>query len=119
MDKTDWIDYRLPNGTQRRESVDAIEGCDGYSIEDARDAYAKRRSQKRENKVFDMQRGSDLTFDKLIKWYLNLNSVIKLSSYTRVQSALANFIKSFIDCGNHHTGGEQGSKYYERREIAS
>ena len=24
-----WISYRLPNGKQRRESVDAIEGLDG------------------------------------------------------------------------------------------
>jgi integrase len=36
-----WIDYRLPNGKQRRESVGSIKGCDGYSIKDARDALAK------------------------------------------------------------------------------
>ena len=36
-----WIQYRLPNGKQRKEFV----GC---SIEEARDADGKRRVQKRE-----------------------------------------------------------------------
>ena len=37
-----WINFRMPDGKQRREAV-------GYSIEKARDADGKRRSQKREN----------------------------------------------------------------------
>ena len=43
-----WIDYRLPAGKQRRESV-------GYSIKDAQDADGKRRSQKREGRIFDIK----------------------------------------------------------------
>ena len=33
-----WIDYRLPNGKQRKESV-------GFSIEEAKDAEGKRRGK--------------------------------------------------------------------------
>ena len=31
-----WISYRLPDGTERRQSVDSFEDLNGYSIEDAR-----------------------------------------------------------------------------------
>jgi hypothetical protein len=56
-----WISYRMPDGKQRRESVDAMEGLNGYSIEDARDALSKRQVQKRENRIFDMLPESKIT----------------------------------------------------------
>ena len=37
-----WISYRLPDGKQRRESVDAYKDLNGYSIEDANKAHSKR-----------------------------------------------------------------------------
>jgi hypothetical protein len=49
-----WISYRMPDGTQRRESVGALEGLDPYSITDAKEALAKRQVQKRERKIFDI-----------------------------------------------------------------
>ena len=42
-----WITYRLPGGKQRRESVAAMEGLSGNSIEDARTALSKRTVQKK------------------------------------------------------------------------
>lgn len=85
-----WISYRLPGGKQRREFV-------GYSVEEARDAEGKRRSQKRENRIFDMLPESKMTFDELAKWYLKQTSVKSLSSFDRVKGALKNFNDVFGD----------------------
>ncbi len=79
-----WINFRLPNGKQRREPV-------GFSIEEARDAEGKRRSQKRENRIFDMLPESKMTFSELAEWYLGLTSVKKLASFVRAGQALTNF----------------------------
>jgi integrase len=89
-----WINFRMPDGKQRREAV-------GYSIEKARDADGKRRSQKREHRIFDMLPESNMTFNELTEWYLNLRTVKKLSSYDRVKLALDNFNKVF---GNQIVG---------------
>jgi len=83
-----WINFRYPGGKQRRELV-------GYSISEARDADGKRRGQKRENRIFDMQPASKMTFNELTGWYLDLKSVKSLSSYRRIQSALKNFLDEF------------------------
>jgi integrase len=85
-----WISYRLPNGKQRRESV-------GFSIEEARDAEGKRRSQKRENRIFDMLPESKMTFNELAKWYLDQTLVESLGSFDRVKGALKNFNDVFGD----------------------
>lgn len=82
-----WINYRMPDGKQRREPV-------GFSIEEAKDADGKRRSQKRENRIFDILPESKITFDELAEWYLNLKSTQKLSSYNRSKLALDNFNKA-------------------------
>ena len=79
-----WISYRLPGGKQRRESI-------GYSVEEARDAEGKRRSQKRENRIFDMLPEAKLTFRELSVWYLNLKSVKRLASYDRVGTVFPKF----------------------------
>jgi integrase len=85
-----WISYRLPGGKQRREVV-------GFSLEEARDAEGKRRSQKRENRIFDMLPESKITFNELGEWYLGLSSVKNLASYDRVALALRNFNDVFGD----------------------
>ena len=74
----------MPDGKQRRESV-------GFSIEEARDADGKRRSQKRENRIFDILPESKITFKELAEWYLSNSKVKKLSSYDRIDLALRNF----------------------------
>ena len=83
-----WIQYRLPGRKQRKEFV-------SYSIEEARDADGKRRSQKRENRIFDMLPEAKMSFFELAEWYLNLKSVKKLASYNRVRGCIANFNKVF------------------------
>ena len=88
-----WIDFRLPGGKQRREPI-------GYSITKARDAHGKRRSQKRENRVFDMLPESKMSFTELSEWYLGLKSVKKLAAYDRYKGALNNFNTDLPDQPN-------------------
>ena len=79
-----WISYRMPDGKQRRESVDAMEGLNGFSIEHAKDALSKRQVQKRENRIFDMLPESNMTFKELSDWYLDLTDTKNLASYRSV-----------------------------------
>ena len=84
------ITYRL-HGKQRQEFV-------GYSIEDARDADAGRRSQKRENKLEDMldiQAEGRMTFNELTEWYVEIEETRckaeGISSFRRKLNCLNNF----------------------------
>jgi integrase len=79
-----WINYRLPGGQQKRELI-------GTSIEEARDAEGKRRTQKRENRIFDILMDSKITFKELTSWYLGLESVKRLASCDRIELAINNF----------------------------
>ena len=86
-----WIDYSLPAGKVRRESVGAFEGLNAYSITDAKTALAKRTVQKREKRILEMLPESTMTFQELTDWYLDLKTVKKLKSYIRIKQALNNF----------------------------
>lgn len=84
------ITYRV-NGSQKQEFV-------GYSIEDARDANAGRRSQKRENKLEDMldiQAEGRMTFSELTAWYVEIEETRckaeGITSFRRKQNCLDNF----------------------------
>ena len=90
-----WINYRMPDGKQRRESVAIFEGLNPYSIKDARDALSKRDVQKKENRLFDMLPASNITFQEMSVWYLDLKSVKKLASCDRIKVALNMFNKAF------------------------
>lgn len=85
-----WINYRLPGGRQKRESV-------GYSIEEARDAEGKRRSQKRENRIFDIKPEAKMSFNELTKWYLDLERVKMLARYSILKINLNSFNQVFGD----------------------
>ncbi len=86
-----WVNYRLPNGTQRREAV-------GYLIQEAQAAEGKRKAQKYENPgILEKVPSERMTFAELTDWYLNLSPVKKLASYIRVKGALGNFNKAFGD----------------------
>ena len=89
-----WINYRLPNGKQRTESVKG-EGLNPYSVESAREMLSKRVVQKKENRVFDMVPEVTMTFQELTDWYMDLESVKNLSAPERIRIALANFNKVF------------------------
>jgi len=84
------ITYRV-NGKQRQEFV-------GYSIEDARDADAGRRTQKRENKLEDMldiQAEGKTSFSELTAWYVEMEETRckaeGISSFRRKQDCLNSF----------------------------
>ena len=83
-----WINYRLPGGKQKRESV-------GFSIEEAKDAYGKRRSQKREHRIFDIKPEAKMSFDELTKWYLKLERVKALARYPILKINLSTFNAEF------------------------
>jgi len=85
-----FIDYRMPDGRQKRESV-------GYSYDEARAAEGKRLSQKKEGRIFDMLPESKMTMKQLSAWYLGLGSVQKLATYSRIGVCLNNFNKAYGD----------------------
>ena len=90
-----WICYRLPNGRQRRESVNAFEDHNGYSIEDARTAEAKRKTQKTENRLMDVKPEFQTTFRQLSEWYLDLEKVKELASSKTVKGKIEKFNRKF------------------------
>jgi integrase len=90
-----WISYRTRDGKQRRESVGAFKDLDAYSIDDAIDAMAKRRVQKRERKLFDELPETVMTFSELTEWYLDLEKIKALSSYDIIKIKLDIFNKEF------------------------
>jgi integrase len=92
-----WIQYRLPGGTQRKEYVGSFEDLNGYSIEDARIAAGKRKTQKRENRLLDIKPDSKMTFNELTEWYLNLEKVKALASYDTIKISLNKFNSVFGD----------------------
>ena len=79
-----WIDYRFDNGKQKREVV-------GYSISEARDALGKKKSQKREGKLFDIKEDAKMTFNELTEWYLSLEKVKSKSYYQTIIFNLRSF----------------------------
>ena len=83
-----YIVYRV-NGKQRWELV-------GYSINEARDANGKRRSQKRENRIFDILPEAKMTFEELAEWYLGLETVKELASFKTIKGYLKKFNGEFV-----------------------
>jgi len=105
-----WIAYRLPGGKQRFEK---LTGERSTSIEYAKDAEAKRKVQRRENRIFDIKPESKMTFQELTDWYLALEKVKALASYSTIQVYLGKFNSEFgnvivsqikaADLENHQT----------------
>ena len=83
-----WISYRLPNGKQKQEPV-------GKGIEEARAADGKKKSLKREGKLFDVAQESRLTFAELSKWYLELEKTKGLASCKTIKIYLKKFNSEF------------------------
>ena len=112
-----WIDYPLPDGKQRRESVGAFEDLNAYSITDARTALSKRTVQKREKRILDMLPGTDLTFNELAEWYLDFPDVKKLRSYNSIVSVLKAFNNVF---GNYIVNAilPEDLKRYQQKRLS-
>jgi integrase len=85
-----WISYYLPGGRKKRKVV-------GYSIEEARAAEGKKRGQKKEKRLFDILPESKMTFHDLAGWYLKLEKVISLASYSIIEGYLKKFNSQFGD----------------------
>lgn len=92
-----WIKYRLPDGKQKKESVNGMEGLDGYSLADAKTALSKRQVQKAENRILEVLPDSKMTFEELAKWYLKLEKVKALKSFWLVELCLKKFNDEFGD----------------------
>lgn len=91
---TYWVDYRLPNGKQRRVSLAAYSDLDPHSFDDALDLISKLRLCKRQKQAFDIPEQT-ITFNQLKKWYLKLASVQELASYKT--GSLQSFLKGWCD----------------------
>jgi len=84
-----WIHYQVRK-QQYREPV-------GFSIEEARDAEGKRRSQKRENPIFKKLPETKMTFQELSDWYIELETVKALAYYEILKYNLSKFNTEFGD----------------------
>jgi hypothetical protein len=76
----------------------------------------KRRAQKRERRIFDMLPKSEMIFNELIDWYLDLPSVTDLSSARRVRSALNNFREAFGEIETRYIKPLDLENYQIKRE---
>jgi len=88
-----WLYYRDAARKQIKECVSAVEGLNPYSIEDAKIAHSRRVLQKKEGQI--IKESSHLTFNKLTKWYLKLETVKGLASYDIVKINLGKFNQAF------------------------
>jgi len=110
-----WISYRLPDGKQRTEYVGSFEELNGYSIEDARIAEGKRKTQKRENRLLDVKKDTKMTFNELTEWYLNLEKVRALASYGTIKININKFNSVFGDMIVSHIKPADLENYQARR----
>jgi integrase len=95
-----WIQYRLSDGKQKKESLAKFKDLNEYSIEDARKAEAQRTVQKTEGRIEEMfkyKKESAWTFKQLAEWWLNLESVKARSDRNRVEIAFNKFNEVFGD----------------------
>ncbi|MBW1714968.1 MAG: site-specific integrase [Deltaproteobacteria bacterium] len=90
-----WIVYRLPGGKQKWELVyDQETGEPTTSIEYAKAAEGKRRSQKRENRILDIKPDTKMTFKELSDQYLAEEDIKGASSYRVIRIRLNNLNKA-------------------------
>lgn len=73
------------------ESIGKYADVDPYSLDDAKDALSKRRTQGREKKLFDVRVEADMTFKEISDWYIGLDTVKVLDSYYQVTNSLRKF----------------------------
>jgi len=106
-----WISYRFPGGKQRREAV-------GFSIKEAQDAEGKRRSQKRENRIFDIKPEAKMTFNELTKWYLNIEKVKSRAYFPTLTINLNSFNEEFGDMVVNQVRPVDLENYQIKRKIA-
>lgn len=92
-----WIDYIVPGtGKAKREPVASADNPKAYSIEEARAAEGKRKSQKVETpRVLQRAPEENMTFQQLTNWYLELEKVKAKAYFGTLSINLASFNKDF------------------------
>jgi len=92
-----WLQYRQPNGKQKKQFVGSFEELSGDSLEHARIAEGKIKSLKKENRLLDIKEDTKMTFSDLSDWYVKLESVKALASFNTITISLEKFNKVFGD----------------------
>jgi integrase len=87
-----WITYRLRGGKQKFEK---ISGEQATSLDYAKDAEAKRKVQKRENRIFEIKAEAKMTFQELTDWYIDLESVKAKKYFWVLSLSLKKFNSQF------------------------
>ena len=92
----------------------------GSSVEEARDADGKRKTQKREHRIFDMLPEATMTFKELADWYISLENVRELKSFKTTKVYLDKFNREFgvrivntirsTDLENHQVKRQHGEQ---------
>ena len=93
-----WIQYRLPGGRQKKESLAKFKDLNEYSIDDARKAEAQRTVQKTEGRIDEMfkpKKESTWTFSQLATWWFSQDSVKARSDCGRLETAFKKFNQVF------------------------
>jgi len=88
-----WINYRQPDGKQKRAYVGSFKDLNGNSIEDARKANSKFEVNKAEKRLLDIKQDTEMTFQQLSDWYLDLEDIKSALSYRIICIRLNNLNK--------------------------
>jgi integrase len=94
------IQYRLPSGKQKKESVGKYSDLDGYSLADAQKLMAQRMTminEGREEELFAKKKEVAWTFRQGIDWFLNLPTTKARSDHSRLVYAGKKFNQVFGD----------------------
>lgn len=86
-----WVAWKEPDGTQRREPLKKE-----TSLDEAHAADGKRKAQKiEEPRILKKCPEEKMTFQELTKWYLGLEKVKSLRSFSTIEIHLAH-VNSFL-----------------------
>jgi len=94
------IQYRLPSGKQKKESVGKFSDLDGFDLNDAKKLKAKRETminEGREEELFAKKKEVAWTFSQATDWWLNLPTTKARSDHSRLTFAANKFNQVFGD----------------------
>jgi integrase len=64
----------------------------GTSFQEAKDTEGKRRGQKRENRILDIQADGTKTFKELADWYIGLSDRKEIQTYERMKTIIGTHV---------------------------
>lgn len=105
-----WIAYRI-NGKQRFESI-------GTDYAEAAASDGKRKSQVAENRVLEILKSDQTTFNELAEWYFRQPSVLRLKSLVRIRIAIDRFTGVFGDIPTTEIKRADIERYQDSRTNA-